>query len=76
MHVCWMSACWLLVGDNVDHVPYARHQASVSLAQVRRAINSVKVVDMLPKHITLLLCLEHNGVPLRHRGAGKDTSVT
>ncbi len=27
----------------------------------------------MPKEITLLLCLQHNGVPLRHRGAAFST---
>ena len=45
-------------------------EVHASLQQVRRTRSSLRVVEMLPKEISLLLCLEHNNVPLRYRANG------
>eukprot|EP00750_Incisomonas_marina_P026887 INCI5960.1.p1 GENE.INCI5960.1~~INCI5960.1.p1 ORF type:complete len:1864 (-),score=293.37 INCI5960.1:249-5159(-) len=47
-------------------------EVHASLQQVRRTRSSLRVVEMLPKEISLLLCLEHNNVPLRYRANESD----
>lgn len=40
---------------------------NISMQFARKTRHSLKVVDILPKELVLILCLEHNNVPLRRQ---------